>query len=102
MKIKFGILSLMVIVMSGCATSFPIGSIYTDVSLPMEATGAAGRATKVGTTECKSILSLVATGDCSIEAAKKQGGITTVDHVDWHAENILGVIGNYKVTVYGN
>lgn len=102
MKVKFAIFSLIIGTLTGCATSFPMGSIYTDVSLPVEATGAAGRATKVGTTECKSILALVATGDCSIEAAKKQGGITTVDHVDWHAENILGVIGKYKVTVYGN
>ena len=102
MKVKFTILSLMAIAASGCATSFPVGGVYTDVSLPIEATGAAGRSSKVGTAECKSILSLVATGDCSIEAAKKQGGVTTVDHVDWHAENILGIIGKYKLKVYGN
>lgn len=102
MKAKLSILSLIIVAASGCATSFPVGGLYTDVSLPVEATGAAGRASKVGTAECKSILTLVATGDCSIEAAKKQGGVTTVDHVDWHAENILGIIGNYKVTVYGN
>lgn len=102
MKIKQGIFALMLVAVSGCATTFPVGGIYTDVSLPVAATGEAGRGAKVGTATCKSILTLFATGDCSLEAAKRDGGITTVDHVDWHAENILGIIGNYKVTVYGN
>jgi len=87
--------------LSGCATVFPVGGIYTEVNLPVVATSATGRAAKSGTAECKSILTLVAIGDCSIEAAKRQGGITEVQHVDWHAENILGIIGKYKVVVYG-
>ena len=56
---------------------------------------------KVGKATCQSILSLVATGDCSIEAAKKNAGITEVTHVDWKANNILGIIGTYTVTVHG-
>jgi len=31
----------------------------------------------------------------------KNGNITKISHVDWEAKNILGIIGNYKVTVYG-
>ncbi len=46
-------------------------------------------------------LGMVAIGDASIEAAKKNGGITKVHHVDWAVENILGIIGKYRVTVYG-
>jgi hypothetical protein len=88
-------------VVMGCATPFPIGSIYTNLQLPVIATSNSGKAIKVGTAECTSILAIVATGDASIEAAKKNGGITKVYHVDWDVQNILGIFGRYKVTVYG-
>ena len=87
--------------LTGCATPYPVGTLYTELSLPVTATANDGASPKMGTAECTSILSLVATGDASIEAAKKQGGITEVHHVDWYAENILGIIGKYKVVVYG-
>ncbi len=51
--------------------------------------------------ECKSVLGLVAVGDCSIDAAKKNGGITKVNHVDMDVMNILGIYGSYKVIVSG-
>jgi len=87
--------------LSGCATTYPIGGLYTEVKLPVTATdNAAGQ--KVGTAMCTSVLSLVATGDCSIDAAKKSGHISRVSHVDWDAKNILGIYGVYKVTVYGD
>lgn len=85
----------------GCATVYPVGSVYSSLKLPVAATGASGTASKVGRAECTSLLSLVATGDASIEAAKRNGGITTVHHVDWEVENILGLFGKYTVTVYG-
>lgn len=85
----------------GCAAPYPVGTFYTKLELPITATSNSGKASKVGTAECTSILSLVATGDASIETAKKNGGITKVHHVDWDAENILGIFGRYKVTVYG-
>ncbi len=88
--------------LGGCATSFPVGSLMTDVTYPVNATGNSGKASKKGEAECQSILTLVAQGDCSIEAAAKDGGITKIHHVDWHANNILGIIGKYKVTVYGD
>lgn len=85
--------------MTGCATSYPVGSLYTGVDLPVTAT--AGSGAKQGTAACQSFLSLVAIGDCSIETAKKNGGITKVSSVDWQVINILGIIGNYKVRVTG-
>ena len=87
--------------LSGCASSFPIGGIFTDVTIPVTATGNVGKGSKTGEAVCTSVLSLVATGDCSIEAAKRNGGITKVYSVDWKANNILGIIGNYKVIVIG-
>jgi hypothetical protein len=86
---------------TGCATIYPSGSIYTNISLPVTATASSGAATKVGVAQCTSILGLVAMGDASIEAAKKNGGITKVHHVDYGAKNILGIFGTYKITVYG-
>lgn len=86
--------------LTGCATPTPIGTIFTDVSLPVNAT-AGTTSGKMGVATCQSILGAVATGDCSIEAAKQNGGITEVTHMDWKANNILGVIGKYELRVYG-
>ena len=94
-------LSACALVLGGCATAYPIGSLYTELKLPVTATEAAGPSLKVGTAKCTSVLGLVATGDASIEAAKKSAGITKVHHVDWDARNILGLYGEYTVTVYG-
>ena len=54
-----------------------------------------------GKAECTSILSLVAIGDACIEAAKQNGRITKVSHVDWEAKNVLGIIDTYRCIVYG-
>ena len=85
----------------GCATMIPVGTFYTGVKFPLAATGNSGVSTKTGEAKCMSILSVVAVGDCSIDAAKKNGGITKVHHVDWDAMNILGFYGSYKVIVSG-
>lgn len=85
----------------GCATTYPRGSLYTDVGLPVNATSN-GQGSKVGTASATSILGLIATGDATIEAAKQNGNISEVTHVDWDAHSILGIIGTYTVTVYGN
>ena len=84
----------------GCATPYPMGSAYTNVKLPIIATSAS-ESPKVGTAECRSYLGLFATGDASIDAAMKNGGIKKIHHVDWEADNILGIIGKYKIIVYG-
>jgi len=86
---------------TGCASPFPTGVWYTNLKLPVGATSNSV-ATKVGYAESKSYLGLIAVGDSSIDTAKRNGGIRTVSHVDWEAHNILGIIGTYKVTVYGD
>lgn len=99
--LKAGIVTAVSILLTACATAVPVGAIYTDIKLPVNVTANGAAAPKVGIAECKSILAMFATGDCSIESAKKNGGIQKVYHVDWHADNILGIIGKYKLTVYG-
>ena len=85
----------------GCATMIPVGGLYTGVKVPVIATSNSGASSKTGEAKCISVLSLIAIGDCSIDAAKKNGGITKVNNVDWDAMNVLGIYGSYKVIVSG-
>ncbi len=91
------------LLLSGCASLYPIGTLYTGVKLPNNmGDGKDVSYTKVGKAQACSILSLIATGDASLEKAIKNGGIKTVKYVDYHADNILGVYGTYTTTVYGD
>ncbi len=94
---------LVLLLFSGCA-AFAVapvsGFLYTDVQAPLTATSNSG-ASKVGEAKCSSILGLVAQGDCSIDAAAKNGGITRVQHVDYKSTNILGIYATFTVFVYG-
>jgi hypothetical protein len=89
-----------VVLLTGCASPMPVGAWYTGVKLPVAASSNAGY-TKTGQAKATSVLGLVATGDASIEAAKANGGISVVTHVDYEAKNILGLFGTYTTTVYG-
>lgn len=94
-------LLLCAMLVSGCATSFPMGSLYTELRLPVTATSNGNKSPKVGMAECVSYLGLITTGDASIQTAKRNGGVTKIHHVDWQVENIMGIIGKYKLIVYG-
>jgi hypothetical protein len=90
-----------VCILVGCATMIPMGGLYTGTKMPFTATGNGGVSSKTGEAQCISILNLVALGDCSIETAKKNAGITKVNTVDWDIKNILGIYGTYTVIVSG-
>ena len=100
-KILASVAMLAAVVLTGCASTYPAGSLYQELKMPITATSAKCINCKKGYSEATSILGLVATGDASIEAAAKQGGITVIHHVDWEVKNILGIIGNYRCNVYG-
>ena len=85
---------------SGCASTIPQGIIYTDVKVPVSAT-ANETGSKVGISTCKSFVGFVTIGDASVEAAKKNGGITKVVSVDWKAKSVLGLVGEYECIVRG-
>jgi hypothetical protein len=92
------------VIVSGCASSYPQGVLYTKLSLPVAVGDAKGmdlNKMKKGESTSQSILALVAIGDSSIDTAAKNAGIKTIFFVDWNVENILGLIGTYKCTVYG-
>lgn len=86
--------------LTGCATTQPIGMVYTDATLPSKVTEVAG-STKQGVAECKDILHIVATGDCSIATAAKNGGITQIQSVDTKVMSILGIYSTFTTTVTG-
>lgn len=83
-----------------CGTMGPVGVVYSDVNMAQQATSATG--TRTGQSESKSYCGLVALGDSSIEAAKKNGGIKTVSAVDTKVYSILGIYNKYTTTVSGN
>ncbi len=88
---------------ASCASTKPVGILYTDIRVPVT-TGNAADATaspKVGVAVSKSILGLVATGDSSITAACANGGIRKIHHVDWEANSILGLFSTYRCVVWG-
>ena len=88
---------------SGCAAKAksPVtGFLFTDVQGP-EAVGSGGESTKFGEACATSILGWVGTGDASIEAARKSGGITEISYVDYHSTSVLGIFAKYCVKVSG-
>ena len=56
---------------------------------------------KTGEAKATSILGIIATGDASVAAAAKNGGITKVKTVDVKATSIIGIYATYTVVVTG-
>lgn len=101
--ISFVALSLAAVALSSCAgivNNRPVGALYADVADPVAISTSS--ASRTGEAKATSYLGLVALGDCSIDAAKKAGGITTVSSVDVKRKNILGIITTYTTVVRGN
>ncbi len=89
---------------TSCAvvTTSPLtGFLYSDLTAPHSVTES-DVGTKMGTATAQSVLGLVATGDASVAAACRDGGITKIHHVDFYAKSILGIIATYEVRVYGS
>lgn len=98
-----GLVLATVLLLSGCATMYPVGALYTEVSVPnLMGDGKDISYSKVGVAKATSVLTLVATGDASVKAAAANGGIKTIKYVDYQAKNILGIYGEYTTTVYGD
>lgn len=76
------------------------GFIYTGVSAPVSATSnQAG--SREGRSCASSILGIIATGDASIEAARRAGGISQISAVDEETTSVLGVYASYCTIVRG-
>jgi len=101
MKFIFGLLVITsVLVVSGCASSEPVGLIYSSTANGVSANNKI-YSEKVGKSCATSILSIVAIGDANVNDAKADGGIYKVATVDNTAFNVLGVYGHYCTVVTG-
>ena len=78
------------------------GVVWPPVQAPLAATNDGTKPTLVGRAEATSILGLIATGDASIAAAERNGGITQIHHVDYETHNFLGIVATFTTVVYGN
>ena len=88
--------------LTGCA-AVAHGPVTAPVTLDMKgpvSLGPAPGSAKIGRSEAWGIL-VYATGDASISAAMRNGGITRVHHVDQETTNILGLYAKYITVVYG-
>lgn len=80
------------------------GCLYSHVAMPLDTnldTTVLGQ--KQGTASMQSVLWLIAWGDASTHAAAKQGGITTINHMDMEFLNVIfGLYTRTTVIVYGD
>jgi hypothetical protein len=100
MRAKVGYL-LLSMILAGCATRQPvIGGLYSDVTAS-ENVSSNQAGNRVGQACASSILGLVATGDASVEAARRAGGITLITSVDSQSSNIFIFYTKYCTIVRG-
>lgn len=96
-------IALSAALLGGCAVvaSPTTGLLYTKVQGPIT-TGNGIKTSKTGQACATNILGLISTGDASIDAAKKAGGITNVSSVDHDSTSVLMVYGQYCTVVKGD
>jgi hypothetical protein len=89
--------------LSACATTTraPVIGLLFNGSRAGELVTSAPAATKRGESCAHSVLGLVAFGDASIAAAKRNSGIRVVSSVDGDNLSILGVYAKYCTIVTG-
>ncbi|MGQ0552773.1 MAG: TRL-like family protein [Planctomycetota bacterium] len=91
--------------LAGCASAWPNqplpGFLFSDVTGPNTATGESV-GSKSGMAECISVLGWVCTGDASMNAAAKAGGVKTISHVDTKTFSVLGIFARDQTIVYGS
>ena len=95
-----------VALLASCASPMATGMLYTNTVTGLSANGQAMSmpmsSMKMGEACNTSVLSLFASGDASVGAAMRNGGIKNVATVDYTAHNVLGFYGTYCVVVKGS
>lgn len=86
----------------GCANVAPQGGmLFHDIKYGIDATSV-DEAPKRGEACQSSVLFLVGSGDASVEAAKRNAGISKVATVDASSFSVLGFYNKYCTIVTGN
>ena len=106
MRLGIVVLVFVFLCLTGCGafvTSPLTGVLLTDVTgtLLVEEPSKVFEAAAFGSASAESLLGIIATGDASVRAAARQGGISEIYFVDYHARSVLGIYAKYTVYVYG-
>ncbi len=101
-SIKLAVAVALAAFISGCTVGPVPGWVYTNTKYPLMATGSNKEPTRVGRATARSIFMAISTGDASIQTAAQNGGITEIHHIDYEAQNVLGIVTDYTTVVYGN
>jgi hypothetical protein len=100
LRLTCGLFSVLGLVGCAIANSPITGVLYKDIKYDGLATEAYGGSAK-GEACVSSILGIFASGDASVDAAKKAGNIAQVVAVDHSTSNILTFYAKYCTIVYG-
>ena len=101
-------LALAAMISGGCMSSPVIppfaSSGYHNTSAPVDITFKEGDlGTREGRATSRSFFGLFAFGDASTDAAARNGGLTTVDHIDCRMTHVLfGIYASYETIVTGS
>ena len=80
-----------------------LGTGFSQISAPYDVdfNGTTTIGSKVGEASSTGILGLVSYGDCSIDAAARNGKIVRVDHAGYEFTTVLMLFTTWKTRVYG-
>lgn len=101
-----GLLCASALLLGGCGYVAPVvppgGLFYSNVKAPIDVDAATtAMSSKSGSSESASVLGLFAWGDASITSAAQNGGLSTVNHVDYEYFNVLFIYQKFTTKVYG-
>lgn len=97
--ITMSLMAAAALVLTSCGAP-RVGVLYTDITMPVAAGNGSGN--RIGTSKSTTYFGLIALGDASVEAAKRNGRISSVNTVDVQVKSTLGVVTTYVTTVRGN
>ena len=91
----------------GCAYFAPVippqGGIFSAITAPMDTDAEnTNMGSKTGEASVHSILGLIAFGDCGVYSAARDGGLTSVNHVDYKYLNVFGIYQCFTTVAYGD
>jgi len=82
----------------------PLGGLYTRVEAPLDlnSQGGKGVGPRYGEASVHAVMGLWSTGDASVEAAARNGGISRINHVDYRYRSLLwGLVTEFTTVVRG-
>jgi PBP1b-binding outer membrane lipoprotein LpoB len=96
---RLALILILTLFLSGCAL------LYTDIKTPLPSLSTntdAQSTTHVGKASCAYYVWVLALGDCSVQTAMQNGGISKVHHVDSEINSyFLGIYTKFTTVVYG-